>query len=308
MKLFRNRGDFYIPKSGKGSSKETKILFSLLIVIVVFTAVFVIALSSKYHSAAEFFGKGEVSVTSGIRYKEKILPKISGKTNYLIIETDDKDKTVHYMFLLQADKDNKAYKAAVISPETLIDTENAQKIYATGGGAALQKKLTEYMGFEIDHYAVFDTSSFVEFTGKLGSFVYNVNSDIRYSGGGEDDKYTIHLNEGEQKISGRDITNLLRYYCSETKDYYSASELVLKTVTSLFNAENYEKSESLFRLFIKSAKTDITVRDFENGKNGVYVFCTESNDITIYTVKAEYDENCVLTQNAAKEIKGYFGK
>ena len=308
MKLFKNRGDIYIPKTGKGSSKEAKILFILLVFIVIFTVVFVALLGHKYHSAAEFFGEGEVTVTQNAENDEMNLPKITGKTNFLVMETDDADRTIHYMILVQADKGSVSYKAAALSTDLNLDGEKIKDIYSTGGGAALQARLTEYLGVEIDYYAVFDTSSFVEFTGKLGSIIYTVNEDIRFSGGGEDDRYTIHLNEGEQKLGGREITNLLRYYSSEKKDYFSESELALKALTGLLNKDNYEKSESLFRLFVKSAKTDITVRDFENGKNSIYVYCAENDAVTIYTVSSNYDENGALTPDSLKEIKGYFTK
>jgi len=308
MRLFKNRGDFYIPKSGKGSSKEAKILFILLIFIVLFTVAFVILLNHKYDSAAEFFGKGEVTVTQKEEDNELNLPTITGKTNFLVMETDDSGTNLHYIIILQADKNSVSYKAAALSTELSLDGEKIKDVYKTGGGAGVQKRLTEYLGFEIDYYAVFTTNSFVNFTGKLGTIIYPVNSDIRYSGGSGDDKYTIHLNEGEQKLSGRDISNLLRYHNEKTKDYFTEGELVLKALTGLFNAENYEKAESLFRLFIKSTTTDISVRDFENGKNAVYVYCVRNNDITIYTVNSQYDDNNVLTQNSAREIKGYFSK
>lgn len=308
MRLFKNRGDIYIPKTGRGNTKEAKLLFTLLVFIVIFTVVFVGLLSHKYKSAAEFFGDGEVTVTQNNENNELNLPKISGKTNFLLLETDDSDKSLHYVILLQADKNSISYKAAALNCKLSLDGESIKDIYSEGGGAALQKRLTEYLGVEIDYYAVFDTSSFVEFTGKMGEIIYTVNEDIKYSGGGEDDKYTIRLNEGEQKLSGREIANLLRYYSLEKKDYASESELALKALTGLLNTDNYEKSETLFRLFVKSAKTDITVRDFENNSNSLYVFCVKNDAVTLYTVNTQYDENGILTPNSLKEIKGYFNK
>ncbi len=308
MKLFKNRGDIYIPKNGKANSTEKKVLFSLLIVIVIFTVAFIALLAGRYNSAAEFFGEGEVTVNDNTEFNEVQLPSITGKTNFLIFETDDTGELLHYIILFQADMDNKAYKAAALSPDMKADGKALTEIYSQGGGAALQKKLTETLGCEIDYYAGFETSSFVDFTDKLGNILYNIDGDIRYSGGKEDDKYTIHLNEGEKKLGGKEISNLLRYYSDEKKDYFSEGELALKTVTTLLNEDNYKKADSLFRLFIKSAKTDITVRNFENGKNSVYVFCMINKDITVYTVNAQYDEACILTQNSAKIIKGYFSK
>ena len=308
MRLFKNRGDIYIPKTGKGNTKEAKVLFVLLVFIVIFTVVFLALLGTRYKSAAEFFGDGEVTVTQNEVQNSVDLPSLTGKINFLVMETDDTGKELHYLILIQADKASVSYKAAALSTELSLDGKKVKDIFDLGGGAELQARLTEYLGVEIDYYAVFDSASFVEFTGKLGNIIYPLNSDIRFSGGNGDDKYTIHFNEGEEKLTGRDISNLLRYFSSETKDYFSESELALKALTGLLNEENYAKAESLFRLFVKSTTTDITVRDFENGKESLYVYCVKNNDITIYTVKTEYDENGALTQNSAREVKGYFSK
>ena len=306
MKIFKNHGDYYIPKSDYKSSRETQILHILLIFIILFTAVFLIFLSRQYSSAAEFFGKGEVTVTEQAE-EELVLPDIDGKTNFLIFETDDKQTKIHYAFLIQADKTNKAYKVCSLSPKTVIDGKNFYDIYSEGGGASLQTKLTEYLGIQIDYYAAFDNTSFIDFVSKLGSFVMPVNKEIRFSGGSDDDKYSIHISEGEQNIDSRNLSNLLRYYSEEKSDYSHENEAVLYALTNLFNSENYEDCDSLFRLFIKSSSTNITVRNFENNKNALTVFCKINNDITVYSVEAKYEDN-ILTQKAVKEIKGYFNK
>ena len=265
-------------------------------------------LSHRYSSAADFFAEGEVTATEEFKPLEgEQLPNIEGKVNYLIMETDDEESEIHYIFLLQADKDNLAYKASALPVDMKIDEETLFEIFSQGGSAALQKRLAQYFGFEIDYQAQFNASAFIEFINKLGSFVYTSTQEIRFSGGEEDDKYSLHINVGEQKLSGREINNLIRYYSQEEKNYTAENELILRAVTGLLNPDNYENRESLFRLFIKSCKTDITVRDYENGKDALMVFCTKNTDITVYSALSE-EENGILTQESVKEIKGYFSK
>lgn len=306
MKIFKNRGDFYIPKADYKKSKEEIILKSLLAVIIILTIIFIALLSHKYSSVSQFFGEGEVTTTQ-LFVDDQELPKISGKTNYLVFETDDEKRTIHYIFLVQADKDSKAYKICSLSPKTKIDNETITEIYLNGGGASLQTKLTEYFGFEIDCYAGFENSSFVEFATKMGNIIYTSNEEIRFSGGSGDDKYTIHINEGDQNITGKELSNLLRYYSEEKKNYSLENETVLFALTQLFNEDNYEDCDSLFRLFIKSASSNITVRNFENSKDALNFFCKRNTDITLYSACAEYEKN-VLSQKSIKEIKGYFSK
>ena len=306
MRLFKNRGDIYIAKSGVNASKQTKILYALLAATVVFTVVFVVLLSQRYDTVAAFFADGEVTATEqAVLSDEEQLPHIAGKTNFLVMETDDAQTELHYLFLLQADKDNLAYKTAALPLDLTVEGVPITDIFAQGGSAALQKQLTEYFGFTIDYQVQFKASSFVEFVNKLGSFVYTANREIRFSGGEGDDSYSLRVNEGEQRLSGRDINNLLRYYAQEEKNSAAENELVLAMFRGIFNTENYEKSDSLYRLFVKSCNTDITVRDFENGKNALMVYCTKNTDITVYAVTAEAQDG-ELTAETLKALKGYF--
>ncbi len=310
MKIFKHRGDIYVSKAGyTKSSRETQVLLTLLSVIVVVTIVFLIFLSQKYSSFSQFFAEGEISTSQNQSDNENeiILPQISGKTNYLILETDDDETLIHYAILIQSDKDNLAYKASALSPKTDINGSDISEIFNEGGGALLQSRLSEYFGFEIDYYAQFQTKNFVKFVNKLGNFVYTSPRDIRYDGGIDDDTYTLHINQGEQKIDAKQFSNLLRYYCNDELNLTAANEVILYGFSELFNYDNYENSQSLFKLFINSSSTNITVRDFEKGKDSLMVFCYKNSDVTIYSCVAEY-EKTKLTQNSVQDIKGYFNK
>lgn len=306
MKIFKNRGDIYIPKS-KRASKQAKILYILLAFIVCFTVVFVGYLHKNYATAADFFARGEVTTTKEAQEIEE-MPEISGKTNFLVLETDEDKKSIHYVFLIQTDRDNKAYKAASLSPDMRIGNNTIQSLYTSGGASELKSALTSYFGFIIDYYVDFDSESFTEFINKLGSFVYASTEDIDYNGNKENDKYSLKIKEGEQSVNGSQVSNLLRYYTQVTKNYSAENELILTGVSELFNKDNYENENELFKLFMKNCKTDITVRDFENGKNGVMVFCEQNTDITLYSAKTAYDKTNTLTSDSIKDIKGYFTK
>ena len=306
MKIFKNRGDIYVPKSVYKKSREETVLKILLAVIIVLTIVLLVLLNNKYNSVAEFFGDGEITTTQNV-VDEKEFPKISGKNNFLIFETDDAKSTIHYISLIQADKNSKAYKVCALAPDMKIDKESLNDIYKKGGGASLQTKLTEYFGFEIDCFAEFDNSSFIEFISKMGSIVYSSSNNIKFNGGKENDKYSVHISEGEQSLNSKEISYLLRYYSLEKKNYNLENELIISSLIQLFNEKNYEDCDRLFRMFIKFSSSNITVRDFENEKNALMYFCLKNSEITVYGTQCKYDKN-VLTQQSVKEIKGYFNK
>ena len=171
MKIFKHRGDIYISKSESKKSREEHILLICLAVIVSFTVVFFAILSQKYSSVKDFFAGDSVSVTQNVNVEQE-LPQISGKVNYLIIETDDEESTIHFAFLIQADADSLSYKVCTLSPKTDIDGQSLYDLYSLGGGATIQTKLTSYLGVSIDYYATMTTSDFIEVVNKLGSFIY----------------------------------------------------------------------------------------------------------------------------------------
>ena len=84
MKIFKHRGDIYISKSNGKKSREEHILLILLVIIIIFTVAFFGILSQKYSSVKEFFAGENVTVTEQVNAVKK-LPKISGKSNFLII-------------------------------------------------------------------------------------------------------------------------------------------------------------------------------------------------------------------------------
>lgn len=305
MKIFKNRGDIYISKSGYKSSKEEQILLSILAVIVVFTVVFLAILSHKYSSVAEFFSSGEVTTSDIAESLENDLPKISGKTNFLVIESNDDNSKINYLYLIQADADTLAYKVSSLSPNMKIDGKKLLDVYLEGGGAMLQAQLTEFFGFNIDYYAQFTTSNFVEFFNKMGTFIYPSGSTIKFDGGNEDDSYSIRIREGENRIDGKKFSNLVRYYTNDVNNFENSNIFILYALTGVFNEANYDKCDQLFRLFIGNSSTNITVRDFENAKDKLLVFTTKNKDVTIYSAAVEYD-NYELTSESVQNVKGYF--
>lgn len=304
MKIFKNRGDIYISKSTYKSSTEERILLILLALIVIFTAVFAVILNTKYSSVKEFFAGDEVTTEAAGINPDDELPVIDGKRNFLVFETDSKKSTIHYIFLVQADRDNLAYKICSLSPKTVIDSVSINDIYTSGGGAALQTKLTAYLGVDIDYYADFDKDDFIAFINKLGSFVYPSDESIKFNDSVDnEDTYSVRMSKGEENVSGNTLSGVLRYYSNDNIKLEKANQVIIYALSGLFNEKNFEDSQSLFRLFINSSNTNITVRDFQDNIDAVEVFCKKNTDISVYTTNAEYDEKNVLLPESAKQIK-----
>lgn len=307
MKIFKHRGDIYVSKSGYKSSREERILLIILAFIVAITVAFLVALNNKYDSFSDFIAGDDVTVSESYKDDSIALPQIEGKRNFIVFETDDEESIIHFAYLIQMDGDNMSYKVCTLSPNMTIDGESLYDIFLLGGGALVQSRLTSFLGIDIDYYIDFEYSDFVEFVNSLGNVIYPMPSAIKHNGGAEGDHYAIRVSEGEQSLSGKDNINLMRYFSNEKVNLATCNELVLYSLTQLFSEENYNRCDSLFRLFISNASTNITVRDFENGRDSIMVFCYKNNDLTVYSCNASFKKN-QLTAESMQEIKGYFNK
>ncbi len=309
MKIFKNRGDIYISKSDYKSSKEERILLILLALIVVFTVVFFVILNSKYSSVKEFFGSDDVTTTQIVEEIGEELPEISGRKNFLIFETDSAQSDIHYIFLIQADRDNLSYKVCTLSPDMKLDGETIYSIFSTGGGASLQTKLTSFLGVNIDYYAAFTSDNFTQLVNKLGSFEYTSNEAIKYDNAkNKNDTYSVRIKKGTQSISGTELSELLRYYSEDNTDYEKANQIMLYALVNLINEDNFEDSQALFRLFINSATTNITVRNFQDGYDALNIFSRKNSEITVYAPLVSTDSEKNITPESMREIKGYFSE
>lgn len=145
----------------------------------------------------------------------------------MIIETDDEESVIHFAFLVQADKDTQSYKVCSLSPNTDIDGQSLYDLYSLGGGATIQTKLTSYLGVDIDYYASMKTNDFIEFVNKLGTYIYPSSDVIKFSNENPDDKYSVRIGKGEQKLSGSETADILRYYSNDMVDYSKANQIIL---------------------------------------------------------------------------------
>ncbi len=308
MKLFKNRGDIYISKSTYKSSTEERVLLILLAIIIVFTIVFSAVLVHKYSSVKEFFGGDEVTTEDAVLNPEDELPQISGKRNFLVFETDKAKTVIHYAFLVQADRDNKAYKVCTLSPDMVIDGDSIVDIFTLGGGAALQTRLTAFLGVDIDYYVAFTSDNFISFVNKAGTFVFPSNTEVKFNDKTENDSYAVRLSKGDEHITGTELSSLLRYYSNQEVNYEAANQIILYGLTGLFNSDNYDKIQTLFRSFINASQTNITVRDFQDNMNSLEVFCKKNGDISVYSVNCDFNSDDTIVPESAQQIKSYFSE
>lgn len=305
MRIFKNRGDIYISSSRVKSDLEQKILLAVLAFIVVFTAVFLIIFGVKYNfSFKAFITPDELKQEDSVEVEQ--LPQVQGKTNYLVMLSNENTDELYVCALLQVDMDTVSYKACAIDPETDENGRVLSDTYVSLGASGVTSSVSRLFGIDIDYYADFNYTDYASFFDYLGSVNYTVLGDVRYKDTSRYG-YNIKVSEGNQTLSGDTVVKLMRYYTSQEKNYSAVNEIILSAVSQHVNAENYEKRERIFSKFIESTKTNITVRDFTAQQNNLTVLSSETTGVNVYNVPVNY-EGSTVTSDSVRDVLGYFSK
>lgn len=308
MRIFKNRGDIYFSKSNKEKSKEQKILVIALIVIIVFTVLFMGIVSFKNDfSVKKFFAPDEELTSSLVSNDEDIieLPSVSGKTNYAVIIKNNEN--LLFTVLVQSDMDNKAFKVCTLKSATQLDGQSMQSIFSSADEAGVLNAIKTSMGIDLDYYMSFESNVYEDFFNSLGNVNYPITNDIKYRQSDNPPSYTLKLSAGEQNLDGKHFINLIRYYLEKENNTSQANELFLNALTQQLNDDNLADGDDLFREFSANVTTDITIRDYSLSADKLVVIASNQQPIGVYNAQAEYDGN-VITQDSLKSIKGYFVK
>lgn len=306
MRIFKNRGDIYFSKNNKKKSAEQRILIIALLVIVIFTFIFVTVLSFKYDfSAKKFFAPENLEITQSSEEQEEPLPEVSGKSNFITLVSSDDN--LLFAILVQVDLDNISYKVGTLKASTDCEGSSLAEIYKQSGAQNVQKAVEILLGTEFDYYISMESNRFSEFFDELGDFNYPVLSDIKFKSNKDAVNYSVKLKAGEQKLSGTQVINLIRYYLNEENNSSAANDVILNSLLQKINSENLAESEHLFNLLVTNADTNITVRDFSMAGEGLLVLSDERTGAGAFSAVAEYDGNSIR-KDSLQKVKGYFVK
>ena len=234
------------------------------------------------------------------------LPQGQGKTNYLLLLSNENTEDLYFCALLQTDMDTVSYKACTIAPQTQENGTAISDTYQSLGAAGVANSLSRLFGIDIDYYADFNYTDYVDFFDYLGSVNYTVLNDVRYKDTSRYG-YNIRISAGDQTLDGDSAVKLMRYYVSQENNFSAVNDIILAAVSQHINQENYEKRERAFSRFIEYAQTNITVRDFTAQHDNLTVLSSDTTGVNVYNVPVSY-EGSVITSDSVSDVLGYFSK
>lgn len=305
MRIFRHRGDIYVPKAKFKSDVEQRVLLGGLCFVLIFTAVFLAFIAFKYDfSAKKFFKPDNMNIVEEI--DEEILPEVSGKQNYLFITHNSQTDEMYFASLIQVDMDAIAYKICTLDKNTRVNEKTIEEIYLNSGDAGLMNILSDYFGINIDYYINESIENYSDMFSLLGKVNYIVGADVKYK---DTSRYgfNIKIKEGEQTLDGDKAIKLIRYYLEKEKNYSAVNEILLNSLSQQINEENFDKRERLFHTFIEKSSTNITVKIFTQGVDNMKVLSSETTGVNVYNVEVGYD-GFTLGDESLANIRAYFSK
>lgn len=305
MRIFKNRGDIYVPSTKFKSDLEQKILLCLLAFIILFTVVFLLVFGIKYNfSAKEFFAPDNLETEQEDVADQ--LPAVSGKTDLLFVISNKNTNEMLLCAIFQADMDTVSYKACTLSPNTETDSGSLAEIYNSSGASGVVNSVNKLIGIDIDYYIDESYDDYKKMFDSMGSVNYTVLDDVKYK---DTDKYgyNIKIKAGDQKLDGDNAEKLLRYYVTQENNFSAANDILLAAASQHINDTNFENRESLFSKMIELSNTNITVKDFTDNLNNLKVLSSSTTGVSVYSAVAQYDGNA-LTSSSISDILGYFAK
>ena len=305
MRIFRHRGDIYVPRTKFKSDVEQRVLLGGLCFVLIFTAVFLAFIAFKYDfSAKNFFKPDNMNIVEEI--DEEILPEVSGKQNYLFITHNSQTDEMYFASLIQVDMDAVAYKICTLDKNTRVNEKTIEEIYLNSGDAGLMNILSDYFGINIDYYINESTENYSDMFSLLGKVNYIVGADVKYK---DTSRYgfNIKIKEGEQNLDGDKAIKLIRYYLEKEKNYSAVNEILLNSLSQQINKENFDKRERLFHTFIEKSSTNITVKNFTQSVDNMKVLSSETTGVNVYNVEVGYD-GFTVGDESLSNIRAYFSK
>lgn len=307
MRIFKNRGDIFFSKTNKEKSSEQRFLIIALVLIVIFSVIFVFVTAVKNDfSAKEFFKPDNISVTENVSENEiDILPQVSGKNNFIVLVGEENN--LLFAGIIQTDMDNVAYKASMLRADTVVEGEKLGMIFKKSGAENVKKAVESLLNTSIDYYISMESDKFTEVYEKFGEINYPVINSIKYKNNDTAVPFSVRVKEGEQSLKGSQIIGLMRYYLDVEKKPSLANDIMITILTQQINENNYENKDELFEKFIASSKTNITVKNYSMAEESLIVLSNENTGVKVYNAPAEYKNN-KITKDSIKEVRGYFVK
>lgn len=200
--------------------------------------------------------------------------KLNGNSSFLFICTDSQDN-LEFVFTLAADFDNKMMTVKTLdkNEKAIYDGEvmSCSDVYKMASAEGLRDSLGN-----ASKYVKLSDSQLKEILSLVDNISINVIEQVDY----HSEKFMLELDAGKQILSADYIQKLL--FVSEN---YNRSLIVCDIINSVMTPHNAENFDRLFKGFINNCETDISVIDYSNSADKLFVYSNSADKFLASAVK-----------------------
>lgn len=218
-----------------------------------------------------------------------------GVFTFLLVGMDKVGANTDTMMVGRFDTVRHTVNVVSIPRDTLVNVPGSVKkvntLYAAGGIDRLKSGLRDFMGFEVDFYAVVDLNAFVELVDAIGGVDYNVPIDMYYYDPAQG--LYIDIKAGQQHLNGEDALKVVRFrsgYASADIGRIGTQQDFLKSVISqMLKLGNIPNLPEFIEIFERNVETDLTSANISYLAR--QLLSCKSEDINFYTLPGNYADS-----------------
>lgn len=254
----RKNNIFKQQKSNKSFFKYFIIAFSLFLVILASFSIFMFMRSLDFDidNLVERSTTGGSTTESETQTENRSVESLSGKSTVLFICANG-DNVLDFAFTVSTDYDNKTMRVKCVDGSIAAKYNNVQsdygKIYDLASVDGLKKAITDNFSIQAGKYVLCSESQFKDILSLFDGISVNVLTDVNYRSA----DFNLELDAGRQTLSSDYAFKYLLISDNKVRE-----SIICDIINSVLLPEYTENSGDLFKSFVNSCKTDISIIDY----------------------------------------------
>lgn len=239
--------------------KPFLLAFSAFIIILAVCSVFLFMNSIDY-DFDNIFGnttEEQTETTEKPEQEKFFVSSLSGKSNILFAVKGD-DGSFSSAFLVLTDFDDETMMVELID-----DCAGLSSSYKESSDNGLKNFITSLYGVNIDKYAIFEQKQFKNVLSMFDGITITFDQPVDY----KSHEFNLKIDSGVQTISGD-----MAYKYFSVIDNSQREKVLCEIIYSVLSPEYVEKSDVLFKEFVNSCVTDISIIDYSEAIDDLKIY------------------------------------
>lgn len=276
--MARKKGMKFQTEKERKANKAKKFILAFAAFLLAFAVISITYIFKAYHLSLDDFKKPEESLSETSETDVHNEVNLAGKASFIIANTDDEGEKIHFIFVVNADLDNKTVKVLPVNPAEKATVDGKEDTilnhYKRDSQRGLIAAVNNFTGIKADRYAISNEAQFKGAINALGGAQIKIDKRIDY----KSKSFKLSLMPGEQSMKGETLLKYIRYV--GMKVGINAQAQLICDIISQFIKDTYVSSgRAYFSEIINNIDSDISIVDFSKSEKLLKAMADENNKI-----------------------------